>query len=151
MRRPARVGVTLLFAVLGVAAVALHFGRNQFVLPACVVIPHPPEPLVSNFSCIESALRTMREKRSATAALLYTGRHGLIAVGNVLGFANIGCVRASKTVSSATRRSSEAVYLGKNAAPRGFERSVRRPFKSPNYASRLSAARLSRCKRRRTL
>jgi hypothetical protein len=103
---------------LGVAAVALHFGRNQFVLPACVVIPHPPEPLVSNFSCIESALRTMREKRSATAALLYTGRHGLIAVGNVLGIANIGCVRASKTVSSATRRSSEAVYLGTNAAPR---------------------------------
>jgi hypothetical protein len=144
------LGVTLLFAVLGVAAVALHFGRNQFVLPACVVIPHPPEPLVSNFSCIESALRTMREKRSATAALLYTGRYGLIAVRNVLGFANIGCVRASKTVSSATRRSSEAVYLGTNAL-RGFERCVRRPFKSPKYASRLSAARLSRCKRRRTL
>jgi len=42
----------------------------------------------------------------------------LIALGNVSGFANIGCVRASKTVSSATRRSSEAVYLGTNAAPR---------------------------------
>ena len=66
MRRLALLAVTLLSAGLGVAAIALHFVRNRFVLPAYVFIPHPPLLPVSNFPCLESALQTTREKRSAT-------------------------------------------------------------------------------------